>query len=175
MQIPTYYDPRQVEQKWYQHWLKQGFFKATPNTSKAPYTIVMPPPNITGVLHMGHVLNGTIQDVLIRRARMQGKEACWVPGIDHASIATEAKVVDMLRSKGIQKKALTREEFLAHAWEWKDKYGSIILEQIKQLGASCDWDRLSFTMDPGPSEAVYEVFIRLYEQGYIYQGVRSRY
>lgn len=172
MQTPTYYDPRQVEQKWYQHWLTQGFFKATPNASKAPYTIVMPPPNITGVLHMGHVLNNTIQDVLIRRARMQGKEACWVPGIDHASIATEAKVVAMLQSKGVQKKDLTREKFLAHAWEWKDKYGNTILEQIKQLGASCDWDRLSFTMDPGPSGAVYEVFIRLYEQGYIYQGVR---
>lgn len=172
MEIPTYYDPQQAAQKWYQHWLQQGFFKATPNASKTPYTIVMPPPNITGILHMGHVLNNTIQDVLIRRARMQGKEACWVPGIDHASIATEAKVVAMLQSKGIQKKDLTRDEFLAHAWEWKDKYGNIILEQIKQLGASCDWKRLSFTMDPGPSQAVDEVFIRLYEQGYIYQGVR---
>jgi valyl-tRNA synthetase len=172
MQIPTYYDPRQVEQKWYQHWLEQGFFKATPHTSKAPYTIIMPPPNITGVLHMGHVLNNTIQDVLIRRARMQGKEACWVPGIDHASIATEAKVVAMLQAKGIQKKDLSRQEFLAYAWEWKNKYGNIILEQIKQLGASCDWDRLCFTLDPGPSHTVYEVFIRLYEQGYIYQGTR---
>lgn len=172
MEIPTYYDPQKIEQKWYQYWLKQGFFKANPNTSKTPYTIVLPPPNITGVLHMGHVLNITIQDVLIRRARMQGKEACWVPGIDHASIATEAKVVAMLQAKGIQKKDLTRQEFLAHAWDWKEKYGNIILEQIKQLGASCDWDRLSFTMDPGPSEAVYKIFIRLYEQGRIYQGVR---
>lgn len=172
MSIPTHYEPNQVEQKWYQYWLTQGFFKAKPNSNKEPYTIVMPPPNITGVLHMGHVLNNTIQDVLIRRARMQGKEACWVPGIDHASIATEAKVVHMLQEKGIQKKDLTREAFLAYVWEWKDKYGGIILEQIKQLGASCDWDRLCFTMDPLPSEAVKNVFIQLYEQGYIYQGTR---
>lgn len=172
MSIPTHYEPNQVEQKWYQYWLTQGFFKAKPNPNKEPYTIVMPPPNITGVLHMGHVLNNTIQDVLIRRARMQGKEACWVPGIDHASIATEAKVVHMLQEKGIQKKDLTREAFLAYVWEWKNKYGGIILEQIKQLGASCDWDRLCFTMDPLPSEAVKNVFIQLYEQGYIYQGTR---
>ncbi|OJW66937.1 MAG: valine--tRNA ligase [Candidatus Amoebophilus sp. 36-38] len=172
MTIPTHYEPNQVEQKWYQYWLAQGFFKARPNPNKKPYTIVMPPPNITGVLHMGHVLNNTLQDVLIRRARMQGREACWVPGIDHASIATEAKVVAMLQAKGIQKKDLTREAFLAHVWEWKDKYGSIILEQIKQLGASCDWDRLCFTMDPNPSEAVKDVFIKLYEEGYIYQGTR---
>jgi valyl-tRNA synthetase len=172
MDFSTHYNPTEVEQKWYSHWLSQGFFKATPHSSKEPYTVILPPPNITGVLHMGHVLNGTLQDVLIRRARMQGKEACWIPGIDHASIATEAKVVAMLQAKGIQKKDLTREAFLAHAWEWKEKYGSIILEQIKQLGASCDWDRLHFTMDAGPSEAVKKVFIQLYEKGYIYQGKR---
>eukprot|EP01132_Coremiostelium_polycephalum_P000064 gene64-90_t len=160
------------EQKWYQHWLDRGFFQATPQSNKAPYTVILPPPNITGVLHMGHVLNGTLQDVLIRRARMQGKEACWVPGIDHASIATEAKVVAMLKEKGIEKKDLTRAQFLAHAWEWKEKYGDIILEQLKQLGASCDWDRVHFTMDPGPSEAVKKIFIQLYEKGYIYQGKR---
>ncbi|ACE06578.1 hypothetical protein Aasi_1256 [Candidatus Amoebophilus asiaticus 5a2] len=172
MELSTHYNPIEVEQKWYSHWMSQGFFKASPHSEKEPYTIVLPPPNITGVLHMGHVLNTTLQDVLIRKARMQGKEACWVPGIDHASIATETKVVAMLQAKGIQKKDLTREAFLAHAWEWKEKYGSIILEQIKQLGASCDWDRLHFTMDAGPSEAVKKVFIQLYEKGYIYQGKR---
>lgn len=172
MDFSTHYNPTEVEQKWYSHWLSQGFFKATLHPNKQAYTVILPPPNITGVLHMGHVLNGTLQDVLIRRARMQGKEACWVPGIDHASIATEAKVVAMLQTKGLQKKDLTREAFLTHAWEWKEKYGGIILEQIKQLGASCDWDRLHFTMDPGPSEAVKKVFIQLYEKGYIYQGKR---
>jgi valyl-tRNA synthetase len=172
MDFCTHYNPTEVEQKWYSHWLSQGFFKATPNPHKEPYTIILPPPNITGVLHMGHVLNSTLQDVLIRRARMQGKEACWVPGIDHASIATEAKIVAMLRAKGIEKKDLTREDFLAYAWEWKEKYGGIILDQIKQLGASCDWDRLHFTMDYGPSEAVKKAFIQLYEKGYIYQGKR---
>ncbi|MHB9147019.1 MAG: valine--tRNA ligase [Candidatus Amoebophilus sp.] len=172
MELSTHYNPIEVEQKWYSHWMSQGFFKASPHSEKEPYTIVLPPPNITGVLHMGHVLNTTLQDVLIRKARMQGKEACWVPGIDHASIATETKVVAMLQAKGIQKKDLTRNAFLAYAWEWKEKYGSIILEQIKQLGASCDWDRLHFTMDAGPSEAVKKVFIQLYEKGYIYQGKR---
>ena len=172
MQVPTHYDPNQVENKWYQYWLTQGFFKAKPNSQKAPYTIVMPPPNITGVLHMGHALNNTIQDVLIRKARMEGKEACWVPGLDHASIATEAKVVAMLQAKGIKKTDLTREEFLIYAWEWKEKYGGIILEQIQQIGASCDWDRLVFTLDPAPSNAVKDIFIKLYEEGLIYQSKR---
>ena len=135
-----------------------GFFNSKPNPRKEPYTIVIPPPNVTGVLHMGHMLNNTIQDVLIRRARMQGKEACWVPGTDHASIATEAKVVAMLKEQGIKKSDLTREEFLEHAWEWKEKYGGIILEQLKKLGASCDWDRTRFTMEPTLSEAVCQVF-----------------
>ncbi len=172
MKVSTHYDPSQIEPKWYQHWLQQGFFQAKPNPNKQPYTIVMPPPNITGVLHMGHVLNNTIQDVLIRKARMQGKEACWVPGLDHASIATEARVVAMLQEKGINKQDLTRDAFLAHAWEWKEKYGGIILEQLKRLGASCDWTRTRFTLEPSLSESVKEVFVQLYEKGYIYQGTR---
>lgn len=172
MDFSTHYDPTQVAHKWYQHWLQHGFFRAKPNSSKVPYTIVMPPPNVTGVLHMGHVLNNTIQDVLIRKARMQGKEACWVPGLDHASIATEAKVVAMLQEKGIAKSDLTREQFLQHAWEWKAKYGGIILEQLKQLGASCDWERTRFSMEDSHTEAVQEVFIQLYEKDYIYQGKR---
>ena len=172
MKIATHYDPSQVEQKWYQHWLQQGFFSAKPNPNKIPYTIVMPPPNITGVLHMGHVLNNTIQDVLIRKARMQGKEACWVPGLDHASIATEAKVVAMLQAQGINKRDLSRQAFLAYAWAWKEKYGGLILEQLKQLGCSCDWERTRFTMEPNLSESVQDVFIQLYEKGYIYQGTR---
>lgn len=172
MPFPTHYDPTQVAGKWYQHWLQQGFFRAQPNPNKAPYTVVMPPPNVTGVLHMGHVLNNTIQDVLIRRARMQGQEACWVPGLDHASIATEAKVVAMLQAKGMAKSDLTREQFLQYAWEWKAKYGDIILEQLQQLGASCDWERTRFTMEDKLTEAVQEVFIQLYEKGYIYQGTR---
>jgi valyl-tRNA synthetase len=172
MEVSTHYNPSQVEHKWYQYWLEQGFFHAKPNPNKTPYTIVMPPPNVTGVLHMGHVLNNTIQDVLVRRARMQGKEACWVPGLDHASIATEAKVVAMLQEKGIKKQDLSREAFLAHAWEWKEKYGGIILEQLKKLGASCDWERTRFTMEASLSEAVQDVFIQLYEKGYIYQGTR---
>jgi valyl-tRNA synthetase len=172
MEISTHYDPNQIEQHWYEHWLEQGFFRAQPNPHKAPYTIIMPPPNITGVLHMGHVLNNTIQDVLVRKARMQGKEACWVPGLDHASIATEAKVVAMLQEKKISKQDLDREAFLKHAWEWKEKYGGIILDQLKKLGASCDWERTRFTMENAPSEAVQEVFIQLYEKGYIYQGTR---
>ncbi|MEM7055901.1 MAG: class I tRNA ligase family protein, partial [Bacteroidota bacterium] len=172
MHFPTHYNSAQVEHRWYQHWLQHGFFRAKPNANKEPYTIVMPPPNVTGVLHMGHVLNNTIQDVLIRKARMQGKEACWVPGLDHASIATEAKVVAILQEKGIAKSDLTREQFLQHAWAWKAKYGSIILAQLRQLGASCDWERTRFTMAGRLTEAVQQVFIQLYEKGYIYRGAR---
>ena len=172
MAISSKYDPSTIEDKWYQEWLDKGFFHSEPNPDKEPYTIVIPPPNVTGVLHMGHMLNNTLQDVLIRRARMLGKEACWVPGTDHASIATEAKVVAMLKEKGIDKHDLSREEFLEYAWEWKEKYGGIILEQLKKLGASCDWDRTRFTMEPDLSEAVTEVFVDLYNKGYIYRGVR---
>ena len=172
MSLATTYSPTDVEAKWYQRWQEQGFFKAKPNPKKKPYTVVIPPPNVTGVLHMGHMLNNTIQDVLVRRARMQGQEACWVPGTDHASIATEAKVVALLKEQGINKTDLTREQFLGHAFEWKDKYGGIILEQLKQLGASCDWDRTRFTMEPDLTEAVLRVFVDLYEKGLIYRGVR---
>ena len=172
MSLSTKYDPSAVEEKWYQYWMDHGFFHSEPNPDKEPYTIVIPPPNVTGVLHMGHMLNNTIQDVLIRKARMEGKEACWVPGTDHASIATEAKVVAMLKEQGIEKKDLTREEFLKHAWEWKEKYGGIILEQLKKLGASCDWDRTRFTMEESLSESVIDVFIDLYNKGLIYRGVR---
>lgn len=172
MSLSTKYSPAEVESKWYQFWLEKGFFHAQPNPEKKPFTIVIPPPNVTGVLHMGHMLNNTIQDVLIRKARMEGKEACWVPGTDHASIATEARVVAMLREKGIKKSSLTRDEFLKYAWEWKEKYGGIILEQLKKLGASCDWDRTSFTMDPEYYRAVIRVFVDLYNKGYIYRGLR---
>jgi valyl-tRNA synthetase len=171
MEIPKTYNPASVEDKWYQYWLDKKYFKSTPD-EREPYTIVIPPPNVTGVLHMGHMLNNTIQDVLIRRARMQGKNACWVPGTDHASIATEAKVVNLLKEKGIKKTDLTREEFLKYAFEWKEKYGGIILEQLKKLGASCDWDRTRFTMEDDLSEAVIDVFIDLYNKGQIYRGVR---
>ncbi|MDX1904003.1 MAG: valine--tRNA ligase [Thermonemataceae bacterium] len=171
MEISTKYDPSQIEQKWYEHWLKNKFFSSKPD-NREPFTIVIPPPNVTGVLHMGHMLNNTIQDILIRRARMQGKNACWVPGTDHASIATEAKVVNMLKEKGISKKDITREEFLHHAFAWKDKYGGIILEQLKKLGASCDWDRTRFTMEEDLSAAVIDSFIHLYKKGWIYRGVR---
>jgi valyl-tRNA synthetase len=171
MEIAKTFDPISAEGKWYQYWLDQKFFKSTPD-EREPYTIVIPPPNVTGVLHMGHMLNNTIQDVLIRRARMQGKNACWVPGTDHASIATEAKVVALLKEKGIKKSDLTREEFLKHAWEWKEKYGGIILEQLKKLGASCDWDRTRFTMEDDLSDAVLDVFIDLFKKGQIYRGVR---
>lgn len=171
MSIAKTYNPKEVEDKWYQFWMENDFFKSVPD-EREPYTIVIPPPNVTGVLHMGHMLNNTIQDVLVRRARMKGKNACWVPGTDHASIATEAKVVAMLKEKGIDKKDLSREEFLNYAYEWKDKYGGIILEQLKKLGASCDWDRTSFTMDPALSEAVIDTFIHLHKQGLIYRGVR---
>ncbi|AKQ46347.1 valyl-tRNA synthetase [Rufibacter radiotolerans] len=172
MSIPKTYNPKEVEDKWYATWLERGFFKSKPNPKKEPYTVVIPPPNVTGVLHMGHMLNNTIQDVLVRRARMQGKEACWVPGTDHASIATEARVVAMLKEKGINKSDLTREEFLQYAFEWKEKYGGIILEQLKKLGASCDWDRTRFTMEPDLTAAVIEVFVDLYRKGQIYRGVR---
>jgi valyl-tRNA synthetase len=172
MSLSTKYDPIAVEDKWYKHWMESGFFKAKPNPEKEPYSIVIPPPNVTGVLHMGHMLNNTIQDILIRKARMEGKEACWVPGTDHASIATEAKVVKMLREKGIKKSDLSRDDFMTHAWEWKEKYGGIILEQLKKLGASCDWDRTAFTMDEDYYKAVIKVFVDLYKKGYIYRGLR---
>jgi valyl-tRNA synthetase len=172
MSIASKYDPIATETKWYDYWMAHKLFSSKVDHSKEPYTIVIPPPNVTGVLHMGHMLNNTIQDVLIRRARMQGKNACWVPGTDHASIATETKVVNMLKDQGIDKKSLTREEFLAHAWEWKEKYGGIILEQLKKIGASCDWDRTAFTMDPGLSKAVIDVFVDLHQKGKIYRGIR---
>ena len=170
-EINKTYNPAEVEDKWYAYWLKHKHFASKPS-KKEPFTIVIPPPNVTGVLHMGHMLNNTIQDILVRRARMQGKEACWVPGTDHASIATEAKVVAMLRERGIKKSDLSREDFLKYAWEWKEKYGGIILEQLKKLGASVDWDRTRFTMEPKLSDAVTEVFVRMYEKGYIYRGLR---
>lgn len=170
--LSTKYEPASVEDKWYRYWMEQGFFRSTPNPEKEPYCIVIPPPNVTGILHMGHMLNNTIQDILIRKARMEGKEACWVPGTDHASIATEAKVVAMLREKGIRKSSLTRDEFLKYAWEWKEKYGGIILEQLKKLGASCDWSRTRFTMDDDYYEAVIDVFIDLHRKGHIYRGLR---
>jgi len=170
--LSTKYNPSEVESKWYSYWMKKGFFHSEPNSKKEPYCIVIPPPNVTGVLHMGHMLNNTIQDILIRKARMEGKEACWVPGTDHASIATEAKVVAMLRERGIKKSDITRDEFLKYAWEWREKFGGIILEQLKKLGASCDWDRTKFTMDPDYYEAVIDVFIDLYEKGNIYRGMR---
>lgn len=170
-EISKTYSPKEVESKWYAYWLEKKFFHSEPD-EREPYTIVIPPPNVTGVLHMGHMLNNTIQDVLIRRARLLGKNACWVPGTDHASIATEAKVVAMLAEKKIKKSDITREEFLKHAWEWKEKYGGIILEQLKKLGCSCDWDRTRFTMEEALSEAVIEVFIDLYNKGNIYRGIR---
>ena len=171
MSIAKTYDPKIAEDKWYKHWLEKGYFSSTPD-DREPFTIVIPPPNVTGVLHMGHMLNNTIQDVLIRRARMQGKNACWVPGTDHASIATEAKVVQKLRSEGLKKSDLSRDEFLEHAFEWKEKHGGIILEQLKKLGASCDWDRTHFTMDEEYSKSVKSVFIDLFNKGKIYRGVR---
>ncbi|WP_372768144.1 valine--tRNA ligase [Lutibacter sp.] len=171
MSLATKYSPKEIENKWYDYWMKNNYFHSTPN-EKEPYTIVIPPPNVTGVLHMGHMLNNTIQDVLIRRARLKGFNACWVPGTDHASIATEAKVVAKLKGQGIQKSDLTREEFLKHAWKWTDEHGGIILEQLKKLGASCDWERTKFTMDPDLSESVTNVFIDLYKKGLIYRGYR---
>jgi len=171
MSISKTYNPKETEDKWYRYWLEKGFFHSEPD-DREPYTVVIPPPNVTGVLHMGHMLNNTIQDVLVRRARMLGKNACWVPGTDHASIATEAKVVAMLKERGIEKKDISREEFLKYAWEWKEKYGGIILKQLEKLGASCDWDRTKFTMDEDLSEAVTDTFIHLYNKGLIYRGVR---
>jgi valyl-tRNA synthetase len=171
MELSKNFDHSAAEQKWYQHWLDKQYFHSEPDDREA-YTVVIPPPNVTGVLHMGHCLNNTIQDILIRRARMQGKNACWVPGTDHASIATEAKVVHMLRDRGIAKSSLSREEFLKYAWEWKEKYGGIILQQLKKLGCSLDWDRTTFTMDPDYYQSVINVFIDLYNKGFIYRGKR---
>ncbi len=171
MSIPTKYDPSQVEDKWYEYWMNNRYFHSEPD-DREPYTIVIPPPNVTGVLHMGHMLNNTLQDVLIRRARMLGKNACWVPGTDHASIATEAKVVAKLKEQGIEKDDLTRDEFLKHAWDWTHKHGGIILEQLKKLGASCDWERTKFTLDDDMSESVTKVFVDLYNKGKIYRGFR---
>ncbi len=171
MELPKNFDHSTAEQKWYQHWLDKNYFHSEPD-DREPYTVVIPPPNVTGVLHMGHCLNNTIQDILVRRARMQGKNACWVPGTDHASIATEAKVVQMLRERGITKSSLSREEFLKYAWEWKEKYGGIILQQLKKMGCSLDWERTSFTMDPDYYQSVISVFIDLYNKGFIYRGKR---
>jgi valyl-tRNA synthetase len=171
MSIPSKYDALAVENKWYDYWLANKFFHSTPD-SREPYTIVIPPPNVTGILHMGHMLNNTIQDVLVRRARLQGKNACWVPGTDHASIATEAKVVARLREQGINKNDLSRAEFMKHAWDWTDEYGGVILEQLKKLGCSCDWDRTKFTLDDDMSESVVKVFIDLFNKGLIYRGFR---
>ena len=171
MELASKYDPKEVESKWYQYWLDNKLFSSKPD-GREPYTIVIPPPNVTGVLHMGHMLNNTIQDILVRRARMEGKNALWVPGTDHASIATEAKVVKKLAEQGIKKHDLTREEFLKHAWEWTDEHGGIILKQLRRLGASCDWDRTAFTMDEKRSESVIKVFVDLYNKGLIYRGLR---
>ncbi len=171
MEIPKQYNPASIEDKWYSTWMEKGLFRSVPDARES-FTVVIPPPNVTGVLHMGHMLNNTIQDVLVRRARLQGKNACWVPGTDHASIATEAKVVNKLKEQGIEKNSLTREKFLEHAWEWTEKHGGIILEQLKKLGASCDWERTKFTMDDDMNRAVTNVFINLYKKGLVYRGVR---
>ena len=170
-ELATKYDPSEVEDKWYKYWMDNDMFKSVPD-EREPYTIVIPPPNVTGVLHMGHMLNNTIQDILIRRARMLGKNALWVPGTDHASIATETKVINKLADEGIKKTDLTREQFLEHAWDWTRKHGGIILEQLKKLGASCDWSRTAFTMDEKRSESVIKVFCDLYDKGLIYRGLR---
>src|SRR5436190_2255262 len=178
MELTKNFEHRDAEKKWYDHWLKNRYFNSNPDNPaspagrRQPYTVVMPPPNVTGVLHMGHCLNNTIQDILVRRARMQGKNACWVPGTDHASIATEAKVVQMLREKGINKSNLGREEFLNYAWEWKEQYGGIILQQLRKLGCSADWDRTTFTMDDHYYKTVIKVFNDLYNKGWIYRGER---
>jgi valyl-tRNA synthetase len=171
MELSKNFDHQTADANWYNHWLNKGYFYSIPD-EREPYVIVIPPPNVTGVLHMGHCLNNTIQDILIRRARMQGKNACWVPGTDHASIATETKVVQMLREKGIAKSSLTREEFLQYAWEWKEKYGGIILQQLKKLGCSLDWNRTAFTMDDDYYKAVIKTFVQLHEDGIIYRGLR---
>jgi valyl-tRNA synthetase len=171
MEIPSKYEPGNIEEHWYNYWLQHNYFRSVPD-EREPYTIVIPPPNVTGVLHMGHMLNNTLQDVLIRRARLLGRNACWVPGTDHASIATEARVVAKLREKGISKSDLSREEFVEHAWEWTRKYGGVILEQLKKLGCSCDWERTRFTMDDDMSASVIKVFVNLYNKGLIYRGYR---
>ena len=171
MEIASKYDPQEVESKWYEYWLKNKLFSSKPD-GREPYTVVIPPPNVTGVLHMGHMLNNTIQDILVRRARMEGKNACWVPGTDHASIATEAKVVGKLAQQGIKKTDISRDEFLKHAWEWTHEHGGIILKQLRKLGCSCDWDRTAFTMDETRSESVINVFVDLYKKGLIYRGAR---
>ncbi len=171
MDLSAKYDPSLTEDKWYAYWLKNNYFHSVPDNRES-YSVVIPPPNVTGVLHMGHMLNNTIQDILVRRARMKGKNACWVPGTDHASIATEAKVVSKLRAEGVEKSDITREEFLRHAWEWREKHGGIILEQLKKLGASCDWERTKFTMDPDLSKAVINTFVHFFKKGFIYRGVR---
>jgi valyl-tRNA synthetase len=171
MEIPSKFNSQSVEVKWYDYWQKNSYFKSVPD-ARTPYTIVIPPPNVTGVLHMGHMLNNSLQDIIIRRARMKGYNACWVPGTDHASIATEAKVVAKLKEKGIEKSSLTREAFLEHAWEWTHEYGGVILEQLKKLGCSCDWDRTKFTLDAEMSESVLMVFVDLYNKGLIYRGHR---
>ena len=170
--ISKTYSPQEIEDKWYRYWIENRYFNSQPNPDKQPYTIVIPPPNVTGVLHMGHMLNNTIQDILVRKARMEGKEACWVPGTDHASIATEAKVVAMLKERGIAKRDLSRDEFLEYCWEWTHKYGGIILQQLRKLGTSCDWDRTRFTMEPNLYDSVIDVFIDLYGKGDIYRGHR---
>ena len=171
MELASKYSPAEVEGKWYQYWTDHKLFSSKPD-GRQPYTIVIPPPNVTGVLHMGHMLNNTIQDILVRRARMEGKNALWVPGTDHASIATEAKVVKKLAGEGIKKRDLTREQFLEHAWAWTHEHGGIILQQLRKLGASCDWDRTAFTMDEERSKSVIKVFVDLYNKGYIYRGLR---
>ncbi len=171
MEIPSKYDPQRVEKQWYTYWMEHGYFRSVPD-EREPYTVVIPPPNVTGVLHMGHMMNNTIQDVLVRRARMLGKNACWVPGTDHASIATEAKVVAKLRDEGVSKDSISREKFLEHAWDWTHKYGGVILEQLKKLGCSCDWERTKFTMDPDMEASVLQVFVDLYKKGLIYRGYR---
>ena len=171
MELASKYNPAEVEDKWYEYWTNNKAFSSKPDGREA-YTVVIPPPNVTGVLHMGHVLNETIQDILVRRARMEGKNACWVPGTDHASIATEAKVIKRLKEQGINKSDLTRDEFLKHAWAWTDEHGGIILKQLRKLGCSCDWDRTSFTMDETRSKAVIKVFCDLYDKGLIYRGLR---
>src|SRR5690606_20901155 len=171
MEIPSKYEPGRVEGHWYAYWSEHGYFNSSPD-DREPYTIVIPPPNVTGVLHMGHMLNNTIQDVLIRRARLLGKNACWVPGTDHASIATEAKVVAKLKEAGIAKTDISREEFLGHAWDWTHQYGGVILEQLKKLGCSCDWQRTKFTMDDDMSASVDRVFVDLFNKGLIYRGYR---
>ena len=171
MELSAKYSAKDIEEKWYECWEEKKYFSSQPDSREA-YTIVIPPPNVTGVLHMGHMLNNTLQDVLIRKARMKGYNTCWVPGTDHASIATEAKVVQKLANEGIDKNDLSREEFMVHAWDWKEKHGGIILEQLKKLGASCDWDRTKFTMDPELSESVISVFVDLFNKGLIYRGVR---